>query len=378
MDSEKNNNSLEKQSNVAPTDLRITDIETFGQENIPLMDMNRKANITDFDLSTLNSLYSNIGTVPPGSFTESTKKPINIKFILFIILIIVIIGLIGLGIYFYLSSTKNVAQNAVVTKNVEVNIGDKLSLKLEDYAEFKDIKATNCILNIKDVDTSKAGKYNYSIKCGINEYKGKVLVIDNKAPALETKVVFKNIGADLDVNDFVLSCADSSGCSYVLSNFDLLKEKMQAEGVYTALIEASDNEGNKITVSEKLIVSNKNVSNVYVCSYDKINLSKYKGYYVINESVTIADNYGDILITKINYTIEKKDDYNKLKKSVDENNNLDIEGLSGEAYFDDVNQTIDLYTVSKVNEVSYFGDGSFYSINNFYSQMGYSCNTFNN
>lgn len=378
MDSEKNNNSLEKQSNVAPTDLRITDIETFGQENIPLMDMNRKANITDFDLSTLNSLYSNIGTVPPGSFTESTKKPINIKFILFIILIIVIIGLIGLGIYFYLSSTKNVAQNAVVTKNVEVNIGDKLSLKLEDYAEFKYIKATNCILNIKDVDTSKAGKYNYSIKCGINEYKGKVLVIDNKAPALETKVVFKNIGADLDVNDFVLSCADSSGCSYVLSNFDLLKEKMQAEGVYTALIEASDNEENKITVSEKLIVSNKNVSNVYVCSYDKINLSKHKGYYVINESVTIADNYGDILITKINYTIEKKDDYNKLKKSVDENNNLDIEGLSGEAYFDDVNQTIDLYTVSKVNEVSYFGDGSFYSINNFYSQMGYSCNTFNN
>lgn len=378
MDSEKNNDSLEKQSNVAPTDLRITDIETFGQENIPLMDMNRKANITDFDLSTLNSEYSNIGTVPPGSFTESTKKPINIKFILFIILIIAIIGLIGLGIYFYLSSTKNVAQNAVVTKNVEVNIGDKLSLKLEDYADFRDIKATNCILNIKDVDTSKAGKYNYSIKCGINEYKGKVLVIDNRAPALETKVVFKNIGADLDVNDFVLSCADSSGCSYALSNFDLLKENMQVEGVYTALIEALDNEGNKVTVSEKLIVSNRNVSNVYVCSYDKINLSKYKGYYVINESVTITDNYGDILITKINYTIERKDDYNKLKKSVDENNNLDIEGLSGEAYFDDVNQTIDLYTISKVNEVSYFGDGSFYSINNFYSQMGYSCNTFNN
>lgn len=378
MEDEKNNNSIKSQSNVAPTDLRKTDIEIFGHENIPLMNMDRKTNITDFDLSTLNSEYNNIGIVPPGSFVESTKKQINIKFILFVLLIIIIIGLIGMGIHFYLSSSKKIAQNAVVTKKLEVSVGDKLSLKLDDYAEFKDINPNNCILDTTNVDTSKVGKYKYTIKCGVNEYKGKIIVLDNKAPQLETKVVFKNVGSDLDVNDFVLSCVDDSKCSFALSNFDTLKEKMQEEGIYTALIQVSDEAGNKMIVSEKLIVNSKNVSHLYVCSYNKINLSNYQGYYFITESINVADNYGDTLITKNIYSIESKSDYNKLKKKVEKNNFLEIEGVTGEAYFNDANQTIELYTMTKVNEVNYFSDGSFYSIQKFYNQMGYNCQTYNN
>ncbi len=377
MEPEKTNNSIEKQSNVFPTDLRNTDIETFGQENIPLMNMNRKANITDFDLSTINSEYSNIGTFPPGSLTEPEKKKINIKFIMFIFLIILIISLIGLGIYFYLSSTKRVAQNAVVTKNIKVNIGDKLSLNLDNYATFKEVKASNCILNIKNVNVLKIGKYEYTIKCGINEYKGKIEVIDKKPPEVKSKIVVKNIGAELDVNEFILSCEDSSECSYVLTNFDDLKEKMQTEGIYTALIEVTDNQSNKTMISEKLIVNENSNKKTYVCSYNTVDLSEYKGFYEISESVTIGDNYGDILVTKVSYTINSKDDYVNLKKKVDGNNILEIEGLSGEAYFNDINQKIDLFIISRVEELNYFGDGSFESIKDYYSQMGYSCSTFN-
>ena len=378
METEKNNNVVENESNISPTDLRNTDIETFGQENIPIMNMNRKANITDFDLSTLNSEYSNIGTVPQGSFTESDKPKINLKFVLFIFLIVIIIGLIGFGIYFYLSSTKEVAKKAVITKNLKVSIGEKLSLNLDDYAEFKDIKATNCVLNIKNIDTSKVGKYKYIIKCGVNEYTGNIQVIDNKAPVVKTKVVVKNIGEELEVNDFILSCEDVSECSYTLTNFDELKENMKSKGIYTAKIEVSDKESNKMILSEKLIVESNNVNQLYLCSYDKIELSDFKGYYYINESITISGNYGETLITKVSYYLDTNEDYNNLKNQVDENNNLEIEGLKGEAVFNELNRSIDLYIISSVSEENNFNDNSFESIKSFYGQMGYYCQTFTN
>lgn len=370
--SQKKNNIND--SNVAPTDLRNTDIEMFGQENIPLMSMDRKAAITDFDLSSKNSEFNNIGTVPPNSYTEKEKnKKLNLKKFGFLSLIFIIIGLIGGGIYFYLSSSRKIAETAVITKTIEVSVGEKLSLNLSDYAEFNNIKATNCILNTENVDTTKIGKYTYVISCGVNDYKGTINIVDNKAPTVETKIVLKNIGEEIDVNEFIVSCTDASECSFTLKNFDELKEKMNAEGIYDAFIEVSDKNKNKIVILEKVVVYKEKANSVLHCNYNKIDLVEYKGYYSTDENVVFEKDYATNIFCKNTYYFENKKEYEKLKKEMDENNILEIEGVSGEAYFDDSNQTITLIDLRNVLDNDFFSNHYIDGVEEYYGLFGYTC-----
>lgn len=363
---------------VAPTDLRNTDIETFGQEEIPLINMNRKSKITDFDLSTLNSEYSNIGTTPEGYFTEKPKKVLNIKTVSIILGIFLVIGIIGFGIYYFLSSTRVVAEDAVRTKNLKISIGNKLSLKLDDYAEFKNMKATNCILDVKNVNINKIGKYKFSIKCGINEYKGNISIIDDKAPDIVTKPAFKNIGQELDVNDFILSCADESECMYELTNFDDLKSKIAEEGIYKANIKTFDKAGNTDSISEMLVVSSKSINKIYICSYNDIELKEYDAIYNVIDSVSFEGDIGTDLVTKFVYKINSREAYDKLKNGVDEKGLLKIGNVSGEAIFFDKTKTINLYTFDTVINSGYFSDNRMDTIQKFYNSLGYSCQLFSN
>lgn len=374
-DSKENNNISD--SNVAPTDLRKNDIEMFGQENIPLMNMNRKSSISDFGTATSNSEFYNIGTVPPGSFTEKEKKrKINFKHVSFIILIFAVIALIGGGLYFYLSSTQKVAKSAVLTKKIEVNIGEKLSLKLNDYAEFKNIKATNCILNTKKVDINKIGKYTYIISCGVNDYKGTIKVVDKKAPKVETRMLFKTINEELDINEFIVSCEDNSECVYSLGNFDVLKENMQKEGVYTAMIEASDKENNKITIKEILIVSNNNLNQFLNCKYKDLELNNYKGTYHTNKVIAFNDDYAEIIVNKTRFVFENDEEYNEIKKQVNKENILTIENASGTPLFEDDKLVITLISVNEVSEDEFLGSSYYNDVEEYYDLFDYTCQSY--
>lgn len=372
----KENNNI-SDSNVAPTDLRKNDIEMFGQENIPLMNMNRKSSISDFGTATSNSEFYNIGTVPPGSFTEKEKKrKINFKHVSFIFLIFVVIALIGGGLYFYLSSTQKVAKSAVLTKTIEVNIGEKLSLKLNDYAEFKNIKATNCILNTKKVDINKIGKYTYIISCGVNDYKGTIKVVDKKAPKVETRILFKRINEELDINEFIVSCEDNSECVYSLENFDVLKENMQKEGIYTAIIEVSDKENNKITIKEILIVSNNNFNQILNCKYKDLELKNYKGIYQTNKVIGFSDDYAEIIVNKTRFVFENDEEYNEIKKQVNKENILTIENSSGTPLFEDDKLVITLISVNEVTETEFFGSSYYDDVEEYYDIFEYTCQTY--
>ena len=369
----KENNNINN-SNVAPTDLRNTDIEMFGQENIPIMNMNRMASITDFDITSKNSEFNNIGTVPPGSYTEKVKKKnINFKQFSFIVLIFIVIAIIGGGLYFYLSSTRKVAENAVLTKTVEVNVGEKLPLILDKYAEFRNVKATNCILNTKEVEINKIGTYTYTISCGVNDYKGTIRVVDKKAPEVETKVLFKTIAEELDVNEFIVSCNDYSECVYSLINFDELKDKMKNEGVYEAEIEVSDKEKNKVTIREILIVSQNKPEKTLNCNYKELDLKNYEGTYQMNEMVNFKDNYANLLITKTTFVFEKVEEYNDLKNQVNESNILTIENTSGTPLFENDKLSITLVSINETSKDEFFGSSYYDDAEEYYDLFGYTC-----
>lgn len=373
-DKNKQENENLTSSQIAPTDLRNTDIEMFGQENIPLMNMNRKASITDFDITTNNSEFNNIGIVPPGLHTEKEKNSkFKFKNYSFIILIFFIILLIGGGIYFYLSRTRNVAENSVLTKKVEINIGDKLSLNLNDYGEFRNIKATNCILNTKDVNPNKLGTYTYTIKCGINEYKGNISVVDKKAPEVITKLLFKLPAENLDVSEFILECNDPSECSYELLNFDELKENLKTEGIYTAVIEVKDKNNNKTNIKSSVIVSNNTPDIILDCSYKALDLKDYEGKYISNDVIIINQNYATSKIINNKYILKNKDDFNKLKKQVTENNELTIENITGKPIFTENKRMITLITQKEVSSKDFFGSLQIEAVKEYYDMFQYNC-----
>ena len=82
MNSEKHKEINVSESQVKPTDLKNNNIEMFGQENIPFMNMHRRNNISDVDTPN-NNEFNNIGTIPPGVNTERPPKKFNINKYLF-------------------------------------------------------------------------------------------------------------------------------------------------------------------------------------------------------------------------------------------------------------------------------------------------------
>lgn len=374
MNSENQNKQNSNDSRVAPTDLRNTDIEMFGQENIPYMNMHRKNNISDIEV-TSNSEFNNIGTVPPGSFTEAMPKKFNINKILFLVVVFLVIGLIGGGIYFYLSSSRKVAEKAVITKTITISVGDKLSLKLDDYATFYGVKATNCILDIENVKNDVPGKYTYVISCGVNNYKGSIIVEDKLPPIVETKILLKNVNEDIEVSEFIISCEDNSECKYELENFEELKENLKTEGVYDAKIKVLDEDGNTRNIIEKVIVSDLKAEGILRCSYKNLKLDNYDGYYDVIETTIYNDNYGEKIIMDVIFTFGNKDEYDSLKKAIDEAGNLTIEGISGRPYFLN-NNSLMLEMISSVNEISYLNGNELSDIEDFYTSSGYTCNRY--
>lgn len=369
---------------VAPTDLVKQNIDNFGHENIPLMDMNRKVSNTEIDLSKGKEEYLNIGTTPKGIFEEKVKFKFSLKLSrpVFIIIIFFVIAIIGGGLFFYLTSTRKVAEKAVITKKLESELGDKLSLKLDDYATFNKIDPRNCILNVHEVDINKIGTYTYSIICGVNKYYGKVTIKDTKVPIVETKSVIKKIGETIDVSEFIISCTDGSTCSYELTNFDELTVNSNTVGMYSANILVKDESNNKTEINESYIVIANDIEKYLNCVSESLNLENYEGSYTINDSLGFVKNfnriyYADLNIRTYTFAFSNKDEYQSIKSSI-KNGLVDINTISGLAKYDDKKQTISISKMMSTNELttefSNFSD-TLIGIKEVYENNNYTCKT---
>lgn len=362
------------ETKVAPTDLNNTNIEKFGQENIPYINLHRKNHISDIQVVASDG-FNNIGTVPPGTYTEAMPKKFRFNKLLFTILIFVIILMIGGGIYFYLSSTRQVAENAVITKTVTVSLGEKLSLKLDDYATFKGIKPTNCLLDLSDVKRDIPGKYTYVINCGVNDYKGNLIIEDKQAPSVISRTILKSLNEDIKVTDFIVSCEDSSKCNYELINLEELKEDIKTPGIYDAYINVSDELGNSKKILEKVYVSEFNESGVFSCHYKQLNLDDYDGFYLIKEDIIYEENNGKYQVINILFEFNDSKEYKKIQESINDEGEITIEGITGKAYFLNDNR-VALVTTTNIENVDYIDSVDLSDIQKYYNNSGYSCNTF--
>ena len=102
-------------------------------------------------------------------YEESNPKHIFIN----CLIILFIIGLI-IGIFLYV---KNI--NTFKLKNIDINLGDKLSNNIEDYIDGSIKNIGDYKLYLDDVDVNKVGKYTYKVKYKKHTEEGIIEIIDD-------------------------------------------------------------------------------------------------------------------------------------------------------------------------------------------------------
>ena len=83
----------------------------------------------------------------------------NKKQIILLIIILILAISIGIGLFSFLRYAKNINKKYHL-ENRTVKLNSSLDDIKKEYSKFKD-----CKLNLDKVDTSKIGKYEYTIKC---------------------------------------------------------------------------------------------------------------------------------------------------------------------------------------------------------------------
>ena len=169
-----------------------------------------------------------------------------------ILITIPILAIISIGLFVVVLFLKK--EEEIQPRDVTVELGSKLTTKIEDYLKNSDVDYYKYSLdNHKYRD--KVGKYPYVIsKKKKNliekltkkrvEYQGNIYVVDTTVPVLEVKNVEIKEGEEIDLNSFVASCTDLSECSISSPDESKLIEMKEKAGEYSFFIVGTDKYGN--------------------------------------------------------------------------------------------------------------------------------------
>lgn len=175
---------------------------------------------------------------------------------------------------------------------VEINAG--IPDKTTFFAELQNVSEDEIEVSFDDVNISKIGDYEVTIKVDKKKYTSTLKVVDTKSPALVTKTLNITKGAQYVANDFVQLCKDNSKhtctVAFYTSAIDQNGNNIDytsytKEGTYIVQIVASDPSGNITSpVSATLIIGKKNNTDIEIegekpayCKYgnDKYDTDKY-------------------------------------------------------------------------------------------------------
>lgn len=147
-----------------------------------------------------------------------------------------------------------------VRKVVEYEVGDKLSYNIKDYLynnviDESDYKLTFSSFISKSEVLDTVGEYDYKVTFQGISKKGKIKVVDTKAPVVEIDRLIIGVDEELVLSDAISKCEDFS----LPCQVDFVKESdadiTKKAGVYEVPITISDHYGNKtkktITVEVK-------------------------------------------------------------------------------------------------------------------------------
>lgn len=254
---------------------------------------------TPVDYATPASNFDEIG-VTPEIDPKQKQKGKGGKTLLFLLIILLIAGL-GAGSYYLINVKGIFNKGSIVTKNLEVELGDFLSENINDYATFKNTSASNCVQDLSKVNVSQVGKYEYTIKCGSDTYKGTITVKDTKAPSVElyAKVLVKDTTDEVTADSFIKSCSDGT-CTYAFADDFDLASLVSSDGIKIAKINVSDISNNTSTVFAPVVVTNANLRFGIVGK--KVLNESPEEYTIVEKTVVLYSDSGSI-----NYTIYEFD-----------------------------------------------------------------------
>lgn len=288
---------------------------------------------------------------PSTGKQKKEKKPLSKTTILLMAVLLILV--IGCGVYFVLNGSKaSVSKVSITANDMFLDLGKPLSTQVSDYGTVQGYDIKNCTLDTSKVDLTKMGSYEYKITCGSTEKTGTIVLQDNVAPEVTLREVNVIPGATVSLEDFIVTCDDFTACSYELADSSQTLESLtETEGTYQIEILVSDEYENQKKVTATLVVSlNAPVKFMYCTPTSLPNNT-------LNADLSVSYNYGIssegqlVRTQKIStYTFEDEVEYTTLKTGYSPSTG--INGMIGEAEFDDANLIIKLTQVMTVEELA--------------------------
>jgi len=283
-----------------------------------------------------------IGTTPPISLEpeKSPKKKTNK--VGFIILVLIILAGVGFGTYYVLNYTDllNKEKINIVTKDLNINIGDNLSTLIGDYATITGTDSKNCSLDTSQVDISKEGIYQYKVTCGVMIKTGNLTVIDNTELVVETKTVYKVKTDILEAKEFALE--EDNNLTYEFVDQNQVDTIFDGDyGTYTVRIKVS-NQNNKTTEFDgTLVLMEYPIKGYLMCSSKEQNIEGLNATMTVTEKFAIVDDgnngnlYGNVAEEIHSFKFSDETEYTTYLASYKSENRITINNITGDTSFND-------------------------------------------
>ena len=298
---------------------------------------------------TLQANFNSV-PVPPEFETEEKKKKAPNK-ILIIILIIILIAGVGFGVYYFLFAARTNAPTATINvKDLKIELGEKLSENIDDYATISGYDKNSCKIDISEVSSDKVGAYRFYVTCGENKVDGTVIIDDTTKPDAVTNEMVVLPNATIKVEDFIDSCIDASTCTYKFSNEQEVQTALKTIGEYDISILVTDEYNNESTITAKLIVSNEAPVKYLTCTGSEKDVDEI--YATVAETYKFGidknNNFYNAIKTS-EFKFEELEDYEAIKNNYSEEKG--INNTLGKATFNTANQIISLKSNKTLDEI---------------------------
>ena len=297
-------------------------------------------------------VFNDIGTVPP--IPNMPSEPIKVESnepkkkqgskLLFILIVLLAIAAVGVGVYIFL----NITNKTITLKYVKLEVGSTVSTKITDYAAFKNIDSSTCSLDTSNItDTSiYDASYTYKIVCDGKTYTGNVKIVDTTKPEVTLKEnVTVQVNGTITPEDFVLSCKDSTKCSYEFKDEVKVAEYLKTAESYKVPIIVKDEALNSIEVTATLIVSD-TVANRYL-----VLTKKMENYIQVEQFGFKDDEFLGSDVRKYIYNLTDAE-YSSFKNSHESNTEVTYKEITGKVSYDDAQKAIIITKELTIDELN--------------------------
>lgn len=289
----------------------------------------------------------------PKQKKESKGKDLLKAIIFTVVLIILMIG-VAYGLYYYLSlGNKRKKKPEIVLQNKTIYVGQAISSNINDYGTFDNIDVTSCTLDIKNVNVSEIGEYEYSVTCDESKYSAKIIVTEKNYFSLNTTIVYKNVGDNIYANEFV-----SSKESYAYTFADEKVDTTQVGGPYVVKINVKDSLNNMEEIYGIYFVTEKKASYNLTCKNGENSNGDIK--YYLTDTFDFDENQSLLNVSYRAYEMnisEKKDYYDYIYNA--NNGKITVGNLNGYFLRNDEKRRITIINGLSQNALDLEYQGSF-------------------